>query len=184
MTPRIETERLILRDWRESDLDAFAAFWADEEAAHFVGGVKTRSDSWRALAMQVGHWSLRGYGLFALEDKASGEFAGWAGPYAPEGWPEPEIGWALAKKFHGRGFATEAALASRDYAYRTLGWTTAISLIDPKNVASQRVAARLGATRDGTFNLRGAEVDVYRHPSPAQFPSPPTLTTTGETSCP
>ncbi len=172
MTQRLETERLILREWRESDLDAFAALWADAETAHFIGGVKTRGDAWRSLAMQVGHWGLRGYGLFAIEDKASGAFAGWAGPYSPEGWPEPEIGWTIVKAFQGRGLATEAALASRDYAYRTLGWTTAISLIDSTNIPSQRVAAKLGATRDGIFTLRGADVDVYRHPSPAQLSSP------------
>ena len=103
MTPRIDTARLTLREWRESDLDAFAALWADEETARFIGGVKSRDDSWRSLAMLVGHWALRGYGMFAIEEKASGAFAGWSGPYCPEGWPEPELGWTLAKKFHGRG---------------------------------------------------------------------------------
>jgi RimJ/RimL family protein N-acetyltransferase len=171
--PVIETARLRLRGWRESDLDSFAAFWADAQTAYFVGGAKSREESWRALAMQLGHWSLRGYGLFALEEKASGAFAGWCGPYAPEGWPEPEIGWALAKPFHGRGYATEAARAARDFAYASLGWSTAISLIDPDNRPSLRVAERLGARRCGAFHLRGVDVDVYRHPGPQSLPSQP-----------
>jgi RimJ/RimL family protein N-acetyltransferase len=173
MIPRIDTERLTLREWRETDLDGFAAFWADPETAYFVGGVKSREDAWRALAMQLGHWRLRGYGLFVLEDRASGDFAGWSGPYFPEGWPEPELGWALAKRFHGRGYATEATRAARDFAYRKLGWTTAISLIDPGNHPSLRVAERLGAQPDGSFTLRGTEVGVHRHPGPTALTSSP-----------
>ncbi|MET0605929.1 MAG: GNAT family N-acetyltransferase [Beijerinckiaceae bacterium] len=169
MTPVIETERLRLREWREDDLDAIAALWADEDTARYIGGVKSRDDAWRSLAMQVGHWKLRGYGMFAIEEKDTGAFVGWSGPYFPEGWPEPEIGWTLRREFRGRGYATEATRASRDYAYRALGWTTAISLIDPENFASLRVAERLGARRDGTFNLRGMEVDVHRHPSPREL---------------
>ena len=169
MIPTLETPRLRLREWRESDLDGFADFWAHEETARFVGGVKSRADAWRALAMQLGHWRLRGYGLFVVEEKASGAFAGWSGPYYPEGWPEPELGWALAARFQGKGYATEATRAARDFAYGALGWTTAVSLIDPDNHASLRVAERLGARRDGVFDLRGTEVGLFRHPSPADL---------------
>src|SRR5262245_13136584 len=164
--PMLETERLRLRGWREEDLPAFAAFWADEETARFVGGHCTREEAWRRMAMYVGHWALRGYGLWALEDKTSRRWAGWCGPWNPEGWPEKEIGWALAKAFHGRGYATEAALRARDFAYRELGWPTAVSYIAAENVASQRVAGRLGAGFERTADLRGKPVGVYRHPAP------------------
>jgi RimJ/RimL family protein N-acetyltransferase len=119
------------------------------------------------MAMYLGHWVLRGYGLWALQDKASGQWAGWCGPWNPEGWPEQEISWALAKSFHGRGYATEAALRARDFAYRELGWPTAVSYIAAENTPSQRVAARLGATFEGPGQLREKPVGVYRHPGPS-----------------
>ena len=164
--PVLETERLHLRGWREEDLSVFAEFWADENTARFVGGTCTRDGAWRRMAMYVGHWVLRGYGMWAIEEKASGCLAGYCGPWNPEGWREPEIGWGLVKAFHGRGYATEAARRARDFAYLELGWPTAVSYIAAENVASQRVAARLGATFEGTGDLRGHPVGVYRHPAP------------------
>jgi RimJ/RimL family protein N-acetyltransferase len=171
--PVLETERLRLRGWRKEDLRDFAAFWADEATARFVGGTCSREDAWRLMAMYVGHWALRGYGKWAIEDKASGRFAGYCGPWYPEGWPEQEIGWGLLKAFHGRGYATEAARSARDFAYRELGWPTAVSYIDADNGASQRVAVRLGASLDGTAVLRGKyPVGVYRHLGPDRLSNP------------
>jgi RimJ/RimL family protein N-acetyltransferase len=170
--PVLETERLRLRGWREEDLPAFAEFWGHEETARFVGGASNREGAWRIMAMYLGHWVLRGYGLWALEDKASGQWAGWCGPWNPEGWPEKEIGWALAKVFHGRGYATEAARCARDFAYRQLGWPTAVSYIAAENTASQRVAARLGATFESAAELQGKPVGVYRHPAPSALSNP------------
>jgi RimJ/RimL family protein N-acetyltransferase len=164
--PVLETERLRLREWREEDLSAFAAFWSDEATARFVGGTCTREEAWRRMAIFAGHWALRGYGLWAIEDKTSGHLAGYCGPWNPEGWPEREIGWALVRAFHGRGYATEAARRARDFAYRELGWPSAVSYIAAENTASQRVAVRLGATFEGTGELRGKPVGVYRHPAP------------------
>jgi RimJ/RimL family protein N-acetyltransferase len=170
--PVLETERLRLRGWREEDLPAFAAFWADESTARFVGGSCSRGDAWRRMAAQVGHWVLRGYGMWAVEDKATGHLAGYCGPWNPEGWPEAEIGWGLLKAFHGRGYATEAARRARDFAYGELGWPTVVSYIAAENAASQRVAARLGAMFEGPGELQGHPVGVYRHP-PANALSKP-----------
>ncbi|WP_349369339.1 GNAT family N-acetyltransferase [Salinarimonas sp.] len=164
--PRLETERLVLRAWRQADFEPFAAFYADEESARHVGGVHDRIAAWRRMAGYAGHWQLRGYGFWALEDKASRAYAGYCGLWFPEGWPEPEIGWGLLPAFRGRGYVTEAARRVRDYAYRDLGWTTLISSVDPDNHASARVAQRLGARRDGTFDLRGEVMDIWRHPGP------------------
>lgn len=172
MTPRLETQRLVLREWREGDLDDFARFWADEATARYVGGVKSREDAWRVMAMHVGHWNLRGFGVFALEEKATGAFMGWSGPFCPEGWPENELGWGLLPEFQGRGYATESALAARDFVYGTLGWTTAISLIDPDNHGSLRVAERLGARIEKYWSLRGRDIHLLRHPAPQQLQSP------------
>lgn len=168
--PTIETRRLRLRGFRQSDFEAFAAFYSDEEAAHFVGGVRPRDDAWRAMAMFSGHWQLRGYGFFCVADRESDAYLGWCGPWCPEGWREPELGYSFLRAAQGRGYATEAALAARDFAYRTLSLTTLVSYIDPDNRPSQRLAERLGARREeGLFDLRGSPVETWRHPSPAEL---------------
>ena len=163
--PTIETARLRLRAWSEADLDAFAAFSADPSTARFVGGVCSRDEAWRRMAAYAGHWLLRGYGLWALEEKASGAFVGYSGLWFPEGWPELELGWSLVKSAWGKGYATEAARRARRYAYDELGAKTLISFIDKENFASRAVADRLAASYENVFLLRGAEVALYRHPS-------------------
>lgn len=164
--PVLETERLILRQHQQSDFEATRAFYAHETASRFIGGPLSAFEAWRRLTYMIGHWALRGYGMFALELKETGDYVGRAGPYYPHGWPEPEIGWTLMLGHHGKGYATEAALAGRAFAYRDLGWTTAISLIDPDNTPSIRVAERLGATFEKVFDPGFGECRVYRHPSP------------------
>jgi RimJ/RimL family protein N-acetyltransferase len=165
--PTIETGRLQLRAFRDDDHAAYAGYCADPQTMRFLGGPIGPEDAWRRLASLAGQWVLKGFGPFAIEEKASGRFAGYAGPWYPFGWPEPEIMWGLVRAFHGRGYATEAAGAARGWAYETLGWATAISLIDPDNHASRDVAQRLGATVDGAMTLRGHKVTVHRHPAPA-----------------
>jgi RimJ/RimL family protein N-acetyltransferase len=172
--PAVETERLRLRGWSEADLDPCADMLADPDTARFIGGACGRDDAWRRMAAFIGHWHLRGYGMWALEEKASGRFLGWCGLWNPEGWPEPEVGWSLVPSAQGRGYATEAARRARDYAYRTLGWSTLISLIDLENHASRRVAERLGARLDGMHLLRGSEAGIFRHPGPSDIPQPRT----------
>ncbi len=167
--PELETERLKLRGWRESDLEPLSAFYADEESCRFLGGTKERDMVWRALATYLGHWVLRGHGFWVLEEKATGDFAGWCGPWFPEGWPEPEIGWGLMPAARGKGYATEAAKRAREHAYGELGWTTAISFIAPENHASRAVAERLGARLEYETVLMGYPANVFRHPSPNEI---------------
>lgn len=165
--PTLETERLVMRGWREQDHAAFAALLGDEESARFIGGPCGISEAWRRMANQIGHWVLRGYGSWVLEEKASGDWVGYSGLWFPHGWPEPEVMWGLKAAARGRGYATEAAGRARAFAYGELGWRTAISLIAPENAPSQAVAGRLGAKREGTIELRGAVADVWRHPANA-----------------
>ena len=162
--PTIESERLILRPWREADIDGYAAIYVDAERSQFIGGPLSREDAWRKMATVIGHWSLRGYGTWALEEKASRRFVGYCGPWNPMGWPEPEIGWGLLADVEGSGFATEAALRARAYAYEALGWSTAISVIRTDNTPSIRVAERLGCTRESTAEYKGQARFIYRHP--------------------
>lgn len=164
--PTLTTKRLTLRPFTLADFDVFAEFYASDRA-QFVGGPASRELSWRMLAVEIGHWSLRGYGRWAIEETQSGRFAGVTGPWNPEGWPEPEIGWDLMAGFEGKGYATEAATAALTYAYDTLNWATAISLVAPGNHGSRRVAQRLGATQDGTFtHPRFGIMEVWRHAAP------------------
>lgn len=159
--PVLETERLSLREWREEDLAPLVAFYADE-ATRFISLPRDAAEAWRFMAVRVGHWVLRGFGPWALEEKASGQWVGYCGLWNPHGWPEPEVMWGLAPGARGQGYATEAARRARDFAYQKLGWTTLISCIVPENVASQRVAQRLGATLERSIELMG-----YRHPGPS-----------------
>jgi RimJ/RimL family protein N-acetyltransferase len=165
MIPVLETERLLLREGRDSDIEILVAFCADAEASKPVGGPLNRAEAWGRAAFNRGHWALRGYGNWSLEEKATGDYAGWAGLWFPEGFPEREVGWGLMKSKRGRGYATEAALRARTYAYETLGWETAISLIAPDNPRSRAVAERLGATYERPIQHDGLEFGVYRHPS-------------------
>ncbi len=162
VTEAMETERLVLRMFRESDTDAYAEMVADPEVMRFLGGSPLpRAEAWRNMAMVLGHWHLRGYGTWAVEEKGSGELGGRIGCWQPEGWPGLEVGWALRRRFWGRGYATEAARASMDYAFNELGQTRVISLIDPENVNSIRVAERLGEKPEGEWEVFGTKVIIY-----------------------
>ena len=169
--PTLETERLRLRGWREDDLDRFAEFCASEVLTQFVGGTSDRRATWRRIAMYLGHWTLRGYGPWTIEEKAGGRFVGYTGLWNPEGWPEPEVIWGLMADAHGQGYATEAARRAREFAYGNLGWRTAVSFIAPENLPSRRVAQRLGAAHERDFDLFATTVGVYRHPRPEQLHS-------------
>jgi RimJ/RimL family protein N-acetyltransferase len=142
---RLETERLVLRPPAAEDRAAWTAFLADARAARFIGGVQGRHGAWRNLAMMVGAWELDGYGMFSVIEKASGRWIGRIGPWRPEGWPGPEIGWALDPRFWGRGYATEAARASMGWARDRLGWRRVIHLVHPDNTPSLALARRLGS---------------------------------------
>ena len=157
----METERLVLRMFRESDTDAYAEMVSDPEVMRFLGKPMSRAEAWRNMAMMLGHWHLRGYGMWAVEEKASGEMVGRIGCWRPEGWPGLEVGWTLRRRFWGRGYATEAARASVAYAFEALDQTRVISLIAPENVNSIRVAERLGERPDGEWKIAGTKVIVY-----------------------
>jgi len=143
---RLETPRLILRPPRMEDFDAWAAFCADEVASEFVGGVQPRSTAWRSFMCMCGAWKMTGIAMFSVIEKASGQWVGRLGPWFPEGWPEHEVGWGIAREHWGKGYASEGAAATMDYAFDVLGWTDLIHCIDERNLASQGVAKRLGST--------------------------------------
>lgn len=123
--------------------------------------VPTLQEAWRAVAGWIGHWALRGYGQWAIEERASGRFIGRAGIINPAEWPGPEVGYLLGKDWWGHGFATEAARAAMDWGFGQVGFDDLISLIDPANAASVAVATRLGETLRGETDLLGHTVLMY-----------------------
>ena len=161
----LRTQRLLLRQFRPEDLDAYAAMCADPEVMRYLsasGETLSRAGAWRQMAMFCGHWQLRGYGMWVAEDGGSGRFVGRIGLHYPEGFPDRELGWALARGFWGQGLATEAAQAVVDHAFKTLGWDHLVSFILAGNSRSIRVAERLGSKLTGTVAIHGLEHQVYR----------------------
>jgi RimJ/RimL family protein N-acetyltransferase len=160
----LETDRLLLRRFRESDFGAYAEMCADPEVMRYLGdGLPlARPMAWRNLAMMVGHWTLRGYGLWAVEERSTGVLVGRIGFWNPEGWPGFELGWTLRRAYWGRGYATEGARAALQVAFARMGHPHVISLIHPDNAASIRVAQRLGERLVGSTELMGKPALVYR----------------------
>jgi RimJ/RimL family protein N-acetyltransferase len=159
----LDTPRLRLRQFKSADFDEYAALCADAEVMRYVGDrvPLSREDAWRQLAMLAGHWTLRGYGMWVVEELSSGAFVGRVGLHYPEGWPDREIGWALARAFWGRGYALEAATAALRVAFEVLEWSRVVSLIAAQNSRSIRLAERLGERREHTLKVRGHEAMLY-----------------------
>ncbi len=160
----LETDRLILRMFRESDLDAYADMCGDAEVMRYIGDGQPlpRHMAWRKMAMMVGHWSLRRYGLWGAEERSSGVLVGQIGFWNPEGWPGFELGWTLRRSYWGRGYATEGARTALRFAFSQLVQPHVISLIHPENAASIRVAERLGEHLVGSTELMGKPALMYR----------------------
>ena len=149
--------------FRQDDLDAYAAICADVEVMRYLGDGKplARPDTWRQIAMILGHWQLRGYGLFALEEKATGTLIGRTGIFEPEGWPGFEVGWMLRRQSWGKGYATEAARRVLRHVFTEMDREHVISLIRQANAPSIRVAERLGERLEGRAVIFGQEALVY-----------------------
>jgi RimJ/RimL family protein N-acetyltransferase len=163
IVPVLETERLRLRGFTEDDTEPLFALMQDPEVVRYIGDrrIPTRQEVWRGIAGYLGHWALRGYGLWAVDDRESGDLVGRIGILNPLEWPGPEIAYTIGKRWWGRGLATEGALAARDWAFANLDVDELISLIDPDNAASIAVAARLGERLKGEHDLWGNRVLVY-----------------------
>lgn len=165
----IETERLRLRAWRAEDFEDFARISSDPEVMRYIanGQPATRSQAWRTMAVFMGHWSIRGYGLWATEERGTGRFIGRIGLWHPEGWPGLEVGWLLDRAYWGRGLATEGGRAAVDYAFTTLGADHVISVIDPANIRSIRVAENIGERFEREYDFDGTRVLIYGVTRPA-----------------
>ena len=163
--PVIETKRLILRQWRASDVAPNTAMLSDPPTARFITAdgrpITEAMNGWRNAAIMAGHWVLNGVGMFVVEEKSSSQYAGRVGPWFPPGWPGFEVGWGLAKEFRGKGYALEAARAAIDWSFSTFDIERIIHCIDRENEASKAVARRLGASIEGETMLIGHAADVW-----------------------
>ena len=166
--PVLETRRLILRGPEAEDYPDFKATFSSYRS-RFMGGPLNSYEAWMLYAAEIGHWNIRGYGMWMIHDKATDETYGMAGGWMPAKWPEREIAWIIWPDKAGHGYALEATHAARRYSYTQLGWETAVSYLDPKNLDSIRLAERLGAVKDReAASVDGHDV-VYRHPSPEKL---------------
>jgi len=172
MKPIIETERLILREIDiENDIDPWIEMMSDEDTVRYIGG-KTMdlAQSWRAMAMMIGHMHIRGFSFMSVVEKATGDWIGRIGHWSPEGWPEPEVGWTVHPRYTRRGYAKEASKACVDYAFDTLGWDRVIHVIAHGNIASEKTAEAIGSKRlyeiDGIPGVTDMKCWVYGQERP------------------
>lgn len=166
--PSLVTDRLVLRAWQPDDLEPYAAMNADEETMRYMDGTTSPAATWRLVTHLIGHWHLRGCGMWALELRETGEFVGRAGLYEGWDWPGVEASWTVRRDLWGRGLATEAGAAAVAWGWEQLAVEHLVSVIEPGNIASCKVAEKLG------FHLE-RHVDVgpwkdqllYRLPRPS-----------------
>jgi RimJ/RimL family protein N-acetyltransferase len=151
LVPVIETARLRLRGHRDEDLTECVAMWSDPQVTKFISGrASTEQQTWTRLLSYLGHWALMGFGYWVVEEKSSDDFVGEVGfanfkRAAPSSIKdEPELGFALASRFHGKGYATEAVSAALGWADAYVPHPRTICLVDPRNLASLSVATKCG----------------------------------------
>ena len=171
--PVLETERLLLRGFREEDLEQHAAMLSDPVVMeHFGGQLFGREDSWRRLLGGVGLWQLQGTGLLAAERKADGKLVGHVGLFdyhreitpSIEGWPE--LGYIFAAEVHGQGIAREACDAMLAWADNTLEADETVAIISLSNTPSMKLAERLGYRREPDGQYRDEPISLWRRKRP------------------
>jgi RimJ/RimL family protein N-acetyltransferase len=167
MIPSLETERLVLRGPRASDYDVYKDFLADAEASRAYGGPLDADAAWRVLAMDLGHWSLRGYGRWAVVLKATDEMIGCCGLWWPQGWPRSELTWWIIPSARRHGYAFEASEATIRFGYQTLGWSMVETHMQDENDPARRLVEKLGGRIIGRERFPdGFTRNIYVLPQP------------------
>lgn len=159
--PRLETDRLILRAPDLTDFDAYASIAASPRGQYLQ--IPDREAAWLDFCQMVAGWALRGHGLWSVTARSDGRLLGFVVLGFEPGDPEPELGFMLTSDGEGRGFAREAAIAARRYAFARLGWTTLVSFVDERNDRSRHLAERLGAQLESRIADADGITLVYRH---------------------
>src|SRR5215213_5442983 len=171
--PEIETERLRLRGFRPEDLDALCQVFGDPEVMKYISGGKprTREATEEGLLRSIEGWGKRGFGLWAVEEKATGRVVGYCGLIHLDDTPEIEVAYGLAKAAWGRGFAVEAARAALEFGFGELNLERIVAVVNPLNVASQRVLEKLGMKYAKNARHYGADLMYYEAQRAGASPS-------------
>ena len=169
MVPTIETARLRLRNFRESDLDAQAAAMGDPEVVRHLGGTPfSREETWRKMLASPGLWALLGYGYWVAERREDGAYLGQVGfadfkrDMVPSIENIPEMGWIFAPEAQGRGYAAEAVTAALEWADAALEAPEIVAIIDPDNARSIRLAEKSGFNRREDARYKGEPILLFR----------------------
>ena len=164
LTPVLSSERIILRGWQNSDFHPYTTLVSDPVMMRFVGGgamsYKKARKEFDGMREQ---WIDRKIGIFVIADKTSNELLGFTGLFESPLLDEPELSWSLSAKNHGKGYASEAAILARNWAFREHNIGPLMSLVHPDNISSKRVAERLGASVESHSTWMGQPRLVYRH---------------------
>jgi [ribosomal protein S5]-alanine N-acetyltransferase len=164
-----ETARLVLRHFTMDDLTPLVPMHLDPEVYRYIG-MRTPEETRRRLEQWIAEYARYGFSKWAVVLRSSGELIGRCGLSLEQidGSSEWELGWTFARAHWGQGYATEAASAAMDHSFRVLGHQRLISLIRPGNVASTRVAARIGMNYERTVQWGEQPAEMYVKPAPSQ----------------
>ncbi|MEM6712725.1 MAG: GNAT family N-acetyltransferase [Pseudomonadota bacterium] len=160
--PRLETDHLVLREPELRDWPDFAELMASERST-YMGGPFSVRDAWGIFCTGIAQWRLYSLGILSIELRETGHYLGQIEINQGPLFPEKELGWQLSHNAEGKGYAFEAAVALRDWAFKEQGLETLVSYIDPHNTRSIQLAKRLGATLDEEAEKQDPDDLVYRH---------------------
>ncbi len=161
--PILTTERLVLRGPEQGDLPPFTRFMTSAPSMKAQGETGTAEQAWFGFLIGIGHWHWHGFGFFTVVEQHTGHAVGRVGLIKHSNWPDVELAWHLFEGAEGKGYATEAACAVKEWARADLGLDQLHSYIDVTNTRSQAVATRLGAVTDGTRAPHEPEAEVWVH---------------------
>ena len=164
LTPVLSSERIILRGWQDSDFHPYTTLVSDPVIMRFIGGgAMSYKEARKEFDGMREQWINRKIGIFVIADKTSDELLGFTGLFESPLIDEPELSWSLSAKNHGKGYASEAAVLARNWAFREHNIGPLMSLVHPDNISSKRVAERLGASVESHTTWMGQPRLVYRH---------------------
>ena len=164
LTPVLSSERIILRGWQDSDFHPYTTLVSDPVMMRFIGGgAMSYKEARKEVDDMREQWINRKIGIFVIADKTSDELLGFTGLFESPLIDEPELSWSLSAKNHGKGYASEAAVLARNWAFREHNIGPLMSLVHPDNISSKRVAERLGASVESHTTWMGQPRLVYRH---------------------
>ena len=159
----IETERVCLRPFTFDDLDAFAVICSDQDVMRYIGGGRplSRDETQVRLNAIIEHHDKHGFGVWAAVDRSNSTLMGYCGLQFLDNTPEVEVGYRLAKRFWGMGLASEAAKASLRYGFKELSLGRIVAVVQPANIASQRVLEKIGLRYVKDARFYNSEVKYY-----------------------